>query len=373
MHDIIYLEEGIVNIENLFIATAHPEFSRTAIAELQRLDKNLSSIEELEPGVILCSASDVRALTSRAARERPVFVRHLAPVQTMVNLTNEARDIGAIATPLAALPTFSLLERGIRFSVQSRLVQFDKKYGERPYSSGQLNQALAEAIAEETGAIEAIKKPQIVVSILCTMRKGYLGISPVEENLSDWPGGNRHYAQLPEQISRAEFKLLEALEVFGVTLPPQGRALDLGAAPGGWTRLLLEAGLHVVAVDPASLDPRLAQRKGLEHYRGYAQQYIEEAIKQHTRFAVIVNDMRMDARGAARLLARAARCLIADGFVVSVFKLPHATDEINPLTNFREALSILGTSYGIVQARQLFHNRQEVTVLAARPLSPRAR
>jgi 23S rRNA (cytidine2498-2'-O)-methyltransferase len=366
------MEEETVNIENLLIATAHPEFSQVAVAELQRLDKGLSSIEELEPGVILCSVPDAAAFMTRAARQQPVFVRHLAPVQTIVDLTGAARDTGVIATSLAALPAFALLERGIRFSVQSRLTQRDKQYGERAYSSGQLNQALATAIAEETGAIEAIRKPQVVVSILCTMRKAYLGISPVEENLSDWPGGNRHYARLPEQISRAEFKLLEALEVFDLSLPPRGRALDLGAAPGGWTRLLLEAGLQVVAVDPASLDRRLAGREGLEHYRGYAQQYIDEAIKRHSRFAVIVNDMRMDARGAAHLLARAARCLTGDGFVVSVFKLPHATDEINPLTNFREALSILDKSYGIVQARQLFHNRQEVTVLAAQPLSRRA-
>src|SRR5207253_8728200 len=99
---------------------------------------------------------------------------------------------------------------------------------------------------------------------------------------------------------------LEALEVFGVTLPTKGRALDLGAAPGGWTRLLLEAGLHVVAVDPANLDPRLATQPRLEHYHGYAEHYLEEAIKTHGSFDLIVNDMRMDARDAARLLGQAS-------------------------------------------------------------------
>src|SRR5205085_10683336 len=154
-----------------------------------------------------------------------------------------------------------------------------------------LNQSLAEAIAEETRAVESIKKPQIVVALLCTTEKGYAGITLALENLSDWPGGARHVAQTPEQISRSEFKLLEALEVFGVTLPARGRALDLGAAPGGWTRLLLDAGLYVVAVDPANLDPRLARQPRLEHYRGYAEHYLEEAIKTHKNFDVIVNDM----------------------------------------------------------------------------------
>ena len=199
------------------------------------------------------------------------------------------------------------------------------------------------------------------------MHKGYLGISPVEENLSSWPGGMRHFAQTPEQISRAEFKLLEALEVFGMTLPSEGRVLDLGAAPGGWTRLLLEAGMHVVAVDPASLDPRLAGSTHLEHYRGYAENYIEQAIKRRRSFAMIVNDMRIDAHEAAHLLGKAARCLEADGIVLSVFKLPHATREINPLTTLQNALHVLSQHYDFLRARQLFHNRQEVTVFAAQP------
>ncbi len=203
------------------------------------------------------------------------------------------------------------------------------------------------------------------------MEKGYLGISPVQDNLSDWPGGARHFAQTPEQISRAEFKLLEALEVFGVSLPARGRALDLGAAPGGWTRLLLEAGMHVVAVDPAKLDPRLSGQTHLEHYRGYAEAYLEDAVKRHRRFDMITNDMRVDARQAARSIVEAGACLSNDGFIISVLKLPHATPEINPLKNLREALGLLNRHYGIVQARQLFHNRQEVTVLTARPQSAR--
>src|SRR5260370_5127302 len=188
----------------------------------------------------------------------------------------------------------------MRFAVQSRLLQTGERHVERPYSSGHLNQALAEAIAEETGAVESIKNPQLVVTLLCTTEKGYIGISTTEENLSDWPGGARHFAQTPEQISRAEFKLLEALEVFGVSLPAQGRALDLGAAPGGWTRLLLEAGMHVVAVDPAKLDPRLSGQTHLEHYRGYAEAYLEDAVKRHRRFDIITNHMLLHARPASR-------------------------------------------------------------------------
>jgi 23S rRNA (cytidine2498-2'-O)-methyltransferase len=348
--------------EQLSIITAQPEFSASAIAELKRLDKQFTQVDELAPGIILC-----HLWANPTGQYRSTFVRHIAPVQTTIDLTNSTRDLGEIAVALAELPTIALLERGTHFAVQTRLVQTDKALGERPYSGGQINQALAEIISEETGAVEDVKKPQVVVSLLCTMYKGYLGISPVEENLSSWPGGTRHFAHTPEQISRAEFKLLEALEVFGLQLPAQGRALDLGAAPGGWTRIALEAGLHVVAVDPAHLDSQLAKQKRLDHYRGKAEDYLELAIRKHFRFDIIMNDMRMDARDAARLLVKASACLQADGFVLSVFKLPHATLQINPVITLKEALNILNQRYHVVQARQLFHNRQEVTVVAAQP------
>jgi 23S rRNA (cytidine2498-2'-O)-methyltransferase len=357
--------------EQLLIVTAHPEFLEAALDELRRLDNGFSCIEILNPGIALCASPDDIALMRVAAKNRPIFARHLAPVQATVNLSNTERDIGALALAVANLSSFQQLERGVRFAVQARLLQTSNRHLRRPYSSGYLNQALAEAITEETGAVESIKKPQVVVSLLCTTEKGFVGISTSEENLSDWPGGMRHFAQTPEQISRAEFKLLEALEVFGMTLPAHGRALDLGAAPGGWTRLLLDAGLHVVAVDPGKLDPRLIRRPHLEHYHGYAETYLEESTKQHRRFEVITNDMRMDAREAARLLVQAQRCLQAGGFVISTLKLPHATREIDPLKTLKEALNLLNKHYTIVQTRQLFHNRQEVTIIAAQPLTTR--
>ena len=355
----------------MVIVTAHPEFSDAAFSELKQLDKRLTRVAQLAPGILLCATPEVEALMRTAAEQHPMFARHLAPVQTIVNLTNTEQDIGTLAVKLADLPTFLQLERGQYFAVQTRLIQSDEHAVKREYSSGQVNRLLAEAISAETGAVESIKKPRIIVSLLCVAEKGYLGISTAYENLSDWPGGARHYGQTPEQISRAEFKLLEACEIFGVQLPTQGRALDLGAAPGGWTRLLLEAGLHVVAVDPANLDPRLNGLPHLEHYRGYAETYLEDAVKRKRRFDVIVNDMRMDARDASRLLGQAAQCLRPEGFVVSALKLPHETREIQPLATLHEALNILKKDYSLVHARQLFHNRQEVTVIAAQPLSRR--
>jgi 23S rRNA (cytidine2498-2'-O)-methyltransferase len=340
---------------------------RAAIAELQQLEQQLLPEEEMTTSIYLCSVPDVAAFLRRVVKTQLIFVRHLAPIQAIVELTSTQEDFILLANAIADLPAFSQFERGVPFAVQARLAQGERQEGVRPYSSGKLNQALAGAFADETGAVEAIKKPRVIVSLLCTPSKGYVGISTAEENLSSWTGGEEHFAQTPEQVSRAEFKLLEALDVFNLSLPQVGQALDLGAAPGGWTRILLEAGLHVVAVDPARLDARVERLPHLEHYRGYAEDYIAGAIQRRQVFDIIVNDMRMDARDAARLLAQAARCLQEDGIVISVFKLPHATPDMHPLVIFKDALRTLHSAYGVVQAHQLFHNRQEITAVAAQP------
>lgn len=338
-----------------------------AAGELKRLDNDLQYETLLAPDIALCASGDAAHLMSRAATERPIFVRHLAPVQAVIPLHNNEQDVGALAVAIAELPSFAMLERGQRFAVQTRFAQASDQSAsvKRAYGSGYLNQQLASAFAEETGAVESIKKPQVIVSLLCADMQAYTGISLAKDNLSDWPGGMRHFAQTPEQISRAEFKLLEAIETFGVSLPDEGDALDLGAAPGGWTRLLRDAGMRVVAVDPARLDARLGGR--LEHYRGYAENYIEEAVARRNKFDVITNDMRMDAREAARLLVQAKSCLRPDGFIISTLKLPHAAIDIDPSRNLQGALHLLEKHFGVVQAKQLFHNRQEVTVLAAWP------
>lgn len=353
------------------IVTAQPDFLTAALRELERLEPELKGGEVLLPGISLFSAPDISRLMRLAADARPIFVRHLAPVQAIVPLRNTEQDIGTLAVAIADLPAFKLLERGQRFAVQVRFAQNGEEANKqaRAYSTGQLNQQLAQALVEETGAIEHVKKPQVIVSLLCTFDTAYAGISLARENLSDWPGGMRHFAHISEEVSRAEFKLLEALEIFGLTLPLRGVALDLGAAPGGWTRLLLKSGMHVVAVDPAALDPRVQELPRLLHYRGYAEDYLEEAISERRVFDIITNDMRMDAREAARTLAQSSRCLRSDGFILSSLKLPHATTEIDPLKNMQDALNTLSRYFEVVQARQLFHNRQEVTVVAARPVN----
>lgn len=67
--------------------------------------------------------------------------------------------------------------------------------------------------------------------------------------------------------SRAYLKLWEALVRLRRWPQPGERCLDLGASPGGWTWVLAKLGAHVVAIDKAPLDPKVAAMPGVE-WRG---------------------------------------------------------------------------------------------------------
>jgi 23S rRNA (cytidine2498-2'-O)-methyltransferase len=203
-----------------------------------------------------------------------------------------------------------------------------------------------------------------ILSVCLTPQAAILGLNTQAEALTDWPGGRVGLAKSAAQISRAEFKLEELFKVFAVALPAKGVALDLGASPGGWTHVLRERGLSVWAVDPADLDPRIARDSGVHHARTSARDFLAAT---NLRFDVVVNDMRMDPALSCRVMLHAARHLKPGGLAIVTLKLYPR----NPLETVQRALAILQPSYAILHARQLFHNRHEVTVVARRNTSNR--
>jgi 23S rRNA (cytidine2498-2'-O)-methyltransferase len=259
--------------------------------------------------------------------------------------------------PLAAAVTDEILPYlvpALPFSVQCRV------FPHAAFKPYEVNQLVAEIGTMQFGLTVDVRQPSQVVSIVARSDEGepptfYLGASLARHNLSDWAGGMRRFAREEGQISRAEFKLLEAIETFGLALPARGSALDLGASPGGWTRVLRNLEQYVTAVDPGDLDPRVAKDRGVRHKRMTAEAYLDGEPDQ---FDIIVNDMRMDGRDSARLMTSYARLLYPHGWALMTVKLP----EIKRETILEHTFAILKNGYVVAGARQLFHNRSEITV-----------
>lgn len=345
-----------------YVLTAAPDYLDTALEEVRRVDPRVHQIMEPDSEIaIVESVLGLGAMHEGLQKNSPIFLRHIAPAQSRVILAGDEQDLGTIARETLELTAAALLNSSKSFSVQARVLT---PPGEpRPYRAFVVKSSIVPLVQAETGAREAINDPQLVISVLLLPTVGFVGISPVEFNLSSWTGGARRFAREEGQLSRAEFKLLEALEHFGAALPANGTALDLGAAPGGWTRILRQNGLRVLAVDPAPVDPSLLSDEGVRVVRGRGQDWLERLKQAGGQFDVILCDAHMDAREAARLMVDAAPLMRLTSFAILNLALPsHEADGTDPVTLTQQALKHLRTRYRTVRARQLFHNRNEVMV-----------
>ena len=333
--------------------TAQPNAATLALHELQNALPGTRLARWITPGVGLAQVSgDWRTLAGTFLQHPPIFIRHLCPALIRIPLELAPDDLEILAHHTHTL--LLELDTTRSYSVQTRtLGEGTLREGQWPYTRFDVNNRLA-AVLGEWGAPLDVQHPEQILSVTLTPTESFLGLSLARENLSDWAGGERRFKREPNQISRAEFKLLEALETFDLQLPATGVALDMGAAPGGWTRLLAAHGLRVIAVDPAELDPRVETLPNITHIRTTVENY----LPTRESFDVILNDMRMDARDSARVMLMAAKFLKPKGFAVMTLKLPEkGMGEVA-----QKALRILVSEYSLLGARQLFHNRDEVTV-----------
>ncbi len=289
-------------------------------------------------------------------RVAPIFLRHLAPVQTVQPVTPFRGVTGALKRGLEALEDLAPSDTALAVQIRHVVERDGSACVERMTA---LEREFAPAAAEVTHCLIETAYPERIVSALIVGDRLLMGISDAAANISTWPGGERRFQEVDGQISRAEFKLLEALEAFGVALPASGVALDMGAAPGGWTRVLLEKGLSVVAVDPAKLHPSLVRHERVTHVRAR----IEERLSGAAPADVIVNDMRIDPRQSTAIMLQASSLLPPGGPAVMTLKLPDGgvTDRAL-LATVRAGLKRLEPAYLVLGARRLFHNRSEVTV-----------
>ena len=88
---------------------------------------------------------------------------------------------------------------------------------------------------------------------------GFLvGVCAASREFASDPAVVAAKAARPDAVCRAFFKLREASDVWGLDAVLGGAVVDVGASPGGWSQVCLEAGARLVAaVDPGALDAAL--------------------------------------------------------------------------------------------------------------------
>lgn len=153
--------------------------------------------------------------------------------------------------------------------------------------------------------------------------------------------------------SRAAAKLLEAFDWIGRGPEPSDVCVDLGAAPGGWSQVLLERRCKVIAIDPARLAPAVAQHRNLTHVKASAFEYEPDETADW-----VFCDMAWRPLEVAALLARWGRRRHAR-FLVANIKLP-MKKKVEYIARVKDILET--GNWRDLRVRQLYHDRDEVTL-----------
>ncbi|MEE2731654.1 MAG: 23S rRNA (cytidine(2498)-2'-O)-methyltransferase RlmM [Pseudomonadota bacterium] len=194
----------------------------------------------------------------------------------------------------------------------------------------------------------------------------WVGLTPLK-NASPWPLGFPRLRQPPSAPSRSTLKLEEAwLQLIpeaqrASLLKPFQKAVDLGAAPGGWTWQLVQRGMQVTAIDNGPMDKALLDSGQVKHLREDAFSY-----KPPRPVDWLVCDMVDKPARVAELMER----WLVQGwtrFAIFNLKLPMKRRwlEVSRILERMETeLESAGCVYQL-RAKQLYHDREEITVFAA--------
>ncbi len=330
------------------IFTSQDATQQLAVNEVKKFDTKVKVEKWLDNGVAFCSTEDNFNDVVKEFR-KTIFTRHIFKVQQV--LTIDENFFENLNKAVLELIENSDVEKTETISVQARQVVKNDFEVTKFDTIVKLSDLL-----QGEGYEISVKDPQNIVSLFLTRKECYIGLGTEWENLSSYNGGMVMFAKDEEQISRAEYKLLEAFEVFGLDLRNFRTAIDLGAAPGGWTKTLVESGLKVLAVDPAELDERLLDNPNVVHHRLMAEDFI---ARYTVKVDVLVNDMKMDVIKTCEIMNTMVDSLAHDGIGIVTFKLPQK----NQTGKILDGLRILKEKYKVIYKKQLFNNRSEITVV----------
>ena len=176
-----------------------------------------------------------------------------------------------------------------------------------------------------------------------------------------WPGGAPALDVEADVVSRAHFKLDEALRWSGITIQPGDVCAELGAAPGGACQLLLEKEAKVIGIDPAEMESDVLEHANFTHIRRRGNEVKKKDIKD-------VRWLFSDMNVTPTYTVDAVQAIVSNDTVnvtglVLTMKLTDMklADEIPAI---RKRVKELG--FAVIKTRQLAFNRNEFCLVAVK-------
>lgn len=243
----------------------------------------------------------------------------------------------------------------------------------RDHSAKDIEVYLGENL-EKKGANIDIKTPEVLYYIILFKMNCYIGSMPYSKLRFVDPG--RHYKELSLGISRAEFKIMQAFDEFNIT-PKNGTALDLGAAPGGWSAHLARKGMKVIAVDKGLLDYDRFTSLGIsmciiedmqinEDVNGFdvinIKSLFDDVLLGKIKFSMITCDMNVSPEETSKAIIKFSKSIKKGGAVIATIKC--TTRNVGNYVKI--AKDALEKEFTINRVKVLPSNRQEATLFAVK-------
>jgi len=302
--------------------------------------------------LVLTDLPEEDALARIAAAETR-FLAQVVAVQRKVRLASDETSFPDIAAAAADVGRLAL---GETFLVRCR------RRGRHEWQSRDLERSVAHRIEELTGAVgEYDAAADWLVTVQVYQDIAYVGVARPADALRRMPQRQRKYAPGERPLNRAQWKIREGLQAFGIELPPGARVLDLGAAPGGWALVLAELAEEVVAVDPADLDPTAVAHPKIRHLRCRAEELLERA-DLGGQFDLLTCDMNRDPSDVAKMLCRLAPVL--EPGAPAMMTVKYVTPRRRQ--HERAVRAILSAEYEEIRIHRLPHNARETTAAMRR-------
>lgn len=298
---------------------------------------------------------DARALVAQISLDELIFARDLFAVSDAVPIAPPDRLLH-VRPLLAGLPAMSSVTVAAPDTNEGRELAKICRQLEKP-----LQAALATA-----GVRSGEHAPWRCMMFLPDGNSAILAVG-ARHQAPPWPLGVPRLRLSGEAPSRSALKLEEAWHLFiprdewGDRLKPGMLAVDLGAAPGGWTWQLVRRGMRVEAVDNGPLAPVVRDDALVTHHRadGFS-------FRPKRPVDWLVCDM---VEKPAAVTALIARWLVQKQCRQAIFnlKLPmkqRYLEAHNNLSRLHGEIEAAGLACEM-RARQLYHDREEITVYVA--------
>lgn len=332
--------------DNLFLITVASGFESKARAEIRNILPSQIIEGLFFKGILVVKGvvderNDLNLLRESSTRH----IARIIPIHKRFDVTKEVGSVDYIVESVISLNKIKK-EDVFRVSCVRR--------GMHDYSSRDIEITVGKKIEETIDAIVDLKNPDKIVTVQIFQNECLIGISPKEDLIVKKIVESRKYAKGERPFTRAEFKLKEALKEFNITLNEDSKAMDLGAAPGGWSKALADLGLYVTAVDPADLHKSLYENPKIQHLKLRS----ENLPDNIGHFDILTNDMNLDPVESAKIMNSVAKFLKKPGIAIMTIKFVTSDRK----KHLNEVIEILEENFHGFKNKKMYHNKFETTI-----------